>query len=163
MKNIMKSITSFCIIFTLAACSSTPKETISYIKVGKVQSVILVEKTKKPSLVEIGLGATLGGLLGNQIGGGSAKYWTTSLGALAGSAAVHEALSEKYKEIQYHVYYPETRTKDVIKSRDLSPTVFKNDLVLIERKGDKYQIDAYGKYTPENFKILTDKLDSGDF
>lgn len=161
MRNIVKSTAALFFALILSACATTQQE-VTYVKVGKVESVHLVEKTKKPSLVEVGLGATLGGLLGNQVGGGSAKYWTTSLGALAGGATVHKALSEKYKEIQYHIYYPETRTKEVLSSKDLSPTIFKNDLVVIEKTGKDFQMDAYGKYTPENFKILVQKLDNGE-
>lgn len=152
--NILKTIITAFASLSLIACSSTPQANIEYEKVGRVKKVELMLKEVKPSFVEVAVGATLGGLLGNQFGGGSGKYWTTSIGALAGAGIMNEALSEKYKEIHYTIYYPEDRSYDKVVSKDLEPTVFKNNLVIIKRKNDDYIIDAYGKYSKERYENL---------
>ncbi len=160
MKNLFKTITVSLAALAMTACSSTPENIVSYEKAGRVQSVQLVSKEKKPSFVELAAGATLGGLLGNQFGGGSGKYWTTAIGALGGAKIVDEALSEKYKEIHYKVRYNDG-VRETLISRNLNPTVFKNDLVVITRYGKKYTIDAYGQYSRERMKILERKLQDG--
>lgn len=145
MKNLFKAMIISVATLTMTACASSPENIISYKKVGKVDRVELMLKESKPSFVEVLAGATVGGLLGNQIGGGSAKYWTTSIGALAGAKAVDVALSEKYKEIHYRITFLDG-TRETLTSKDLAPTVFKRDLVVVERYGDKFKIDAYGQY-----------------
>lgn len=160
MKHLFKTILVSVAALAMTACSSKPEQIVSYEKAGRIQSVQLVSKEKKPSFVEIAAGATIGGLLGNQFGGGSAKYWTTAIGALGGAKIVDEALSQKYKEIHYNVRYNDGMRETLV-SKNLNPTVFKNDLVVITRYGEKYQIDAYGKYTRERMKILERKLQDG--
>lgn len=161
MKLLIKATLLSIAALSMTACSSTPSQVVSYEKVGKVQKVMLMLNEKKPSFVEVFAGATLGGLVGNQFGGGSGKYWTTAIGALAGAKVVDEALSKKYKSIHYVIYYPSDRTKETLVSTDLSPTVFRGDLVLIKRHGDDYQIDAYGKYSKANMERLQYMHDNG--
>lgn len=160
MKKLIKAIAVLAIAVTTTACSSVPNEPVKP-RVGKITRVELMTNEKKPSLVVVLGSATLGGLLGNQFGGGSGKYWTTSIGALGGAKIANDALSEKYKSLHYTVSFPNEKSKEVLVSRDLAPTVFKGDLVVVYQNGDDFTIDAYGKYTKDRLNQLQYLLDKG--
>lgn len=161
MKKLLKSLFVSTLAVAVTACSSVPEPVIAYEKVGRILSVKLMSKEVKPSFIELAAGATLGGLLGYQFGGGSAQYWTTAIGALGGAKIVDEALSEKYKEIHYNIRYMDN-SKDTLISKNLSPTVFKNDLVVVYRVDEKYTIDAYGKYSKQRMILLDKMLKNGE-
>ena len=57
---------------------------------GKVEGVRTIEVAAKPSGVGVVAGAVVGGLLGNQIGGGSGKTLATVAGAVGGGYAGNE-------------------------------------------------------------------------
>ena len=57
---------------------------------GKVEGVRTVEVAAKPSGVGVVAGAVVGGLLGNQVGGGSGKTLATVAGAVGGGYAGNE-------------------------------------------------------------------------
>lgn len=163
MNKLLKTLFTSVLAITMTACSSAPQEPQMEVKkVGKVQKVMLMSNEKKPSFVELLAGATLGGYLGNQFGGGSGKYWTTSIGALAGAKAVDSALSEKYKSIHYVIYYTEDKTKKTLISKNVNSRIFKGDLVIVTQKGEDFTIDAYGKYTKKRSEKLHQMLISGN-
>ena len=57
---------------------------------GKVEGVRTIETAAKPSGVGVVAGAVVGGLLGNQVGGGSGKTLATVAGAVGGGYAGNE-------------------------------------------------------------------------
>lgn len=57
---------------------------------GKVEGVRTIEVAAKPSGVGVVAGAVVGGLLGNQVGGGSGKTLATVAGAVGGGYAGNE-------------------------------------------------------------------------
>ncbi len=70
---------------------------------GKVEAVRTVEVTAKPSGVGVVAGAVVGGLLGNQVGGGSGKTLATVAGAVGGGYAGNEIEKRTRKSNAYEV------------------------------------------------------------
>ena len=77
-----------------AATQSTPSPVVQAPPIcavcGKVVDVRTVEVAAKPSGVGVVAGAVVGGLLGNQVGGGSGKTLATVAGAVGGGYAGNE-------------------------------------------------------------------------
>lgn len=70
---------------------------------GKVEGVRTVEVAAKPSGVGVVAGAVVGGLLGNQVGGGSGKTLATVAGAVGGGYAGNEIEKRTRKNVAYEV------------------------------------------------------------
>ena len=70
---------------------------------GKVEGVRTVEQAAKPSGVGVLAGAAIGGLLGNQVGGGSGKTLATVAGAVGGGYAGNEIEKRTRKSVTYEV------------------------------------------------------------
>lgn len=70
---------------------------------GKVEGVRTVEVAAKPSGVGVVAGAVVGGLLGNQVGGGSGKTLATVAGAVGGGYAGNEIEKRARKDVMYDV------------------------------------------------------------
>jgi outer membrane lipoprotein SlyB len=70
---------------------------------GKVTAVRTVEHAAKPSGVGVVAGALLGGVLGNQVGGGGGKTLATVAGAAAGGFAGNEVEKRTRKTSTYEV------------------------------------------------------------
>lgn len=70
---------------------------------GKVVDVRAVEVASKPSGVGVVAGAVVGGLLGNQVGGGSGKTLATVAGAVGGGYAGNEIEKRTRKATAYEV------------------------------------------------------------
>ncbi len=70
---------------------------------GKVDGVRTIEVAAKPSGVGVVAGAVVGGLLGNQIGGGSGKTLATVGGAVGGGYAGNEIEKRTRKGVVYEV------------------------------------------------------------
>lgn len=70
---------------------------------GKVMEVRTVEVAAKPSGVGVVAGAVVGGLLGNQVGGGSGKTLATVAGAVGGGYAGNEIEKRTRKATAYEV------------------------------------------------------------
>lgn len=70
---------------------------------GKVVDVRTVEVAAKPSGVGVVAGAVVGGLLGNQVGGGSGKTLATVAGAVGGGYAGNEIEKRTRKAAAYEV------------------------------------------------------------
>lgn len=160
--NILKIAVTILASLSLIACSSTPSANTHYEKIGRVQKMELVEKTDSANLIEVAIAATVGGFIGNQFGGGSGKYWTTSGGAILGAVAGNEIMSEKYKAIRYTIIYPNTGDKETFTQRKLSSEINKGDLVHIKRNGRNASIDSYGRYTKKNYQTLVDMHMNGE-
>ncbi len=150
-------------LFALAttACSSLPQDTSTYVKVGKVQSVKLEAVEKKPSMLKVLTGAAVGGVVGHQFGGGSAKDWTTAGGAIIGGVVTDQALTKRYNQISYKIYVPETKEYMILISGVLENNVFKNDLVVVYKTGRKIRFDAYGQYSKDKHALVNRKLLDG--
>lgn len=160
MKRLIQSFTIAIFSFLMIACSSTPPE--QYIKVGKVTSVQLQSTTKSASPLEILAGGVIGGVIGNQFGGGSGKYWATGTGAVLGSVAVNEAVSKTYNEIRYQFYFPADKSTKVITTRNLNAGVYKNDLVILYKKDGQIWFEAYGSYSSKKYKVYLEKVRVGE-
>lgn len=70
---------------------------------GRIESVRSVQTQAKPSGVGVVGGAVVGGLLGNQIGGGSGKTLATVAGAVGGGFAGNEIEKRTRTEANYEV------------------------------------------------------------
>jgi len=70
---------------------------------GKVLGVRTVEVEAKPSGVGVVAGAVVGGLLGNQVGGGTGKTLATVAGAVGGGYAGNEIEKRTRKAVAYEV------------------------------------------------------------
>lgn len=86
-------------IFLLTACASEPI-TVLKTEYGKVISERIIPATESSALATVG-GAVLGGVLGNQIGGGTGQDIATGVGVIAGGAAANQATK---KEVVYYRY-----------------------------------------------------------
>lgn len=70
---------------------------------GRIESVRAVQSQAKPSGVGVVGGAVVGGLLGNQIGGGNGKTLATVAGAVGGGYAGNEIEKRTRTETTYQV------------------------------------------------------------
>lgn len=70
---------------------------------GRVEGVRTVEVEAKPSGVGVVAGAVVGGLLGNQVGGGKGKTLATVAGAVGGGYAGNEIEKRARKDVMYDV------------------------------------------------------------
>ncbi len=70
---------------------------------GKVENVRSVDLAAKPSGVGVVAGAVVGGLLGNQVGGGSGRTLATVAGAVGGGYAGNEIEKRTRKAVAYEV------------------------------------------------------------
>lgn len=70
---------------------------------GKVEGVRTVEVEGKPNGVGVVAGAVVGGLLGNQVGGGKGKTLATVAGAVGGGYAGNEIEKRARKDVMYDV------------------------------------------------------------
>ncbi len=70
---------------------------------GRVESVQAIQTAAKPSGLGIGVGAVLGGLLGNQVGGGNGRTLATVAGAVGGGYAGNEVEKRSHTTTSYQV------------------------------------------------------------
>ena len=70
---------------------------------GQIVSVDAVRQQVQPSGVGIAAGAVLGGLLGNQVGGGNGRKVATVAGAVGGGFAGNEVERRTRQSTSYHV------------------------------------------------------------
>lgn len=70
---------------------------------GKVLGVRTIESEAKPSGVGVVAGAVVGGLLGNQVGGGTGRTLATVAGAVGGGYAGNEIEKRTRKGVAYEV------------------------------------------------------------
>ncbi|WP_225917930.1 glycine zipper 2TM domain-containing protein [Neiella holothuriorum] len=157
-----KFLTLIVIAVMTVGCASSPTEPAEQsVRVGKVQQIIYQQVEKKPALVTVLTGAALGGVVGNQFGGGSGKTVATGLGVLGGAVATDKSLSKKYNQVVYKVYLPSEQAVVGVVSGDLAATIFKNDIVVIYKSDKKVTIDAYGEYSEAKYDRVLQKLADG--
>lgn len=89
---------------TVAPPAGVPAPKPVCLNCGTVESVHVVEHEAKPSGVGAVAGAVLGGLVGNQFGGGDGKNVATVLGALGGGWAGNTVEKRMKKEVSYQVH-----------------------------------------------------------
>ncbi len=70
---------------------------------GRVESVVAVREAAKPSGLGIAAGAVLGGVLGNQVGGGNGRTLATVAGAVAGGYGGNEVEKRTRSTTSYQV------------------------------------------------------------
>lgn len=70
---------------------------------GRVESVQAVQQASKPSGLGVVTGAVLGGLLGNQVGGGNGRALATVAGAVGGGYAGNEVEKRARSTTSYRV------------------------------------------------------------
>ncbi|MPW29858.1 glycine zipper 2TM domain-containing protein [Agarivorans sp. B2Z047] len=129
MKNLILSL--FC-SFVLAGCASEPI-TVLRTSHGEVISEQTVSKTKSSGLATVG-GAAIGGLLGNQVGGGRGKTVATVAGAVAGGAAGHQVSKTEELHYQYVVHMDD---------------------------GEKFILETKTKRQPIGAKVVVENLSNG--
>lgn len=162
MKILFKIVLVGILASSTVACSSTSAmNEVTTVKVGQVKRVIYSKVEKKPSVMTVLAGAALGGLVGNQFGGGSGKDWATGVGAVLGGVTTDRALTNKYNQVTYDIYIPSQKTRIGIVSGDLRNNIFRNDVVVVYTKGRKIWIDAYGQFTKQKYYLINQKLKDG--
>lgn len=70
---------------------------------GRVESVQSIQHAAKPSGVGVAAGAVIGGLLGNQVGGGNGRTLATVAGAVGGGYAGNEVEKRTHTTTTYQV------------------------------------------------------------
>lgn len=98
---------------------------------GKVTEVRTVEVESRPSGVGVVAGAVVGGLLGNQVGGGNGKKLATVAGAIGGGYAGNEIEKRTRKASGYEVE---------VRMQDGQTRVFKYDSEPAWRTGDPIRV-----------------------
>ena len=82
---------------------STPAQASVCASCGRVESVHTVQEQAKPSGLGIAAGAVLGGVLGNQVGGGNGRTLATVAGAVGGGYAGNEVEKRSRATTSYQV------------------------------------------------------------
>ncbi len=98
---------------------------------GKVTEVRTMEVESRPSGVGVVAGAVVGGLLGNQVGGGNGKKLATVAGAIGGGYAGNEIEKRTRKASGYEVE---------VRMQDGQTRVFKYDSEPAWRTGDPIRV-----------------------
>ncbi|BDU36808.1 outer membrane lipoprotein [Vibrio nigripulchritudo] len=88
-------------VFVQAGYQRNQARTVNEVVFGQVDSVRYITKQQiiksKSSGWETLAGATIGGLIGNQFGGGTGKQVATVVGAVAGGSIAHNKANEVYR------------------------------------------------------------------
>lgn len=85
---------------TYAATAQAPSVCVSC---GRIESVQTIQQPAKPSGLGIAAGAVLGGVLGNQIGGGNGRTLATVAGVVGGGYAGNEVEKRSRATTSYQV------------------------------------------------------------
>ncbi len=90
------------VALVLTGCASEPI-TVLKTRYGTIVKEYTTSKSESSILATVG-GAAAGGLLGNQVGGGSGKTIATVVGAAAGGAAGNKLSEKKVVHYEYVVH-----------------------------------------------------------
>jgi outer membrane lipoprotein SlyB len=97
------AVTGACSSFGAQDYNYSEARSVQSVAYGTLESVRPVRLDEDHSLVGTGVGAVLGGLVGNTLGGGNGRAATTVLGAvgggLAGNALEHNATQQEGAEL----------------------------------------------------------------
>ena len=135
--------------FANAAYERNVAKPVNQVVYGKVDSVRYITqqevKQSQSNGWETLLGATIGGLVGNQFGGGTGKEVATAVGAVAGAGIARNRGNTQYK-IEYKLVELLVKTKDnklvnIIQDVDNSMLFNRGDDVRILYFSDGVRVD----------------------
>ncbi|EKM23345.1 outer membrane lipoprotein [Vibrio sp. JCM 19052] len=135
--------------FANAAYERNVAKPVNQVVYGKVDSVRYITqqevKQSQSNGWETLLGATIGGLVGNQFGGGTGKEVATAVGALAGAAVVRNRsnyeYTVEYKLVELLVKVDGNKLINVIQDVDNSMLFKRGDDVRILYFDDGVRVD----------------------
>ena len=135
--------------FTNAAYERNVAKPVNQVVYGKVDSVRYITqqevKQSQSNGWETLLGATIGGLVGNQFGGGTGREVATAVGALAGAAVVRNRnnyeYTVEYKLVELLIKVDGNKLINVIQDVDNSMLFNRGDDVRILYFDDGVRVD----------------------
>ncbi|EDP59029.1 glycine zipper 2TM domain-containing protein [Vibrio sp. AND4] len=125
--------------FANAAYERNVAKPVNQVMYGKVDSVRYITqqdvKRSQSNGWETLLGATIGGLVGNQFGGGTGREVATAVGALAGAAVVRNR-----SNYEYTVEYKLVELLVKVKGNKLINVIQDVDNSMLFKRGDEVRI-----------------------
>lgn len=136
-------------LFANAAYQRNVARPVNDVVFGKVDSVRYITQQEviqsKSNGWETLLGAVVGGLVGNQFGGGSGKEVATAVGAVAGASVArnraNQSYSVEYRLVELLILTDDKRLINVIQDVDSSMIFQRNDPVRILYFNDGVRVD----------------------
>ncbi|EGQ9057367.1 glycine zipper 2TM domain-containing protein [Vibrio parahaemolyticus] len=126
-------------LFANAAYQRNVAKPVNEVVYGKIDSVRYITQQEVVQSKSNGwktlLGATIGGLVGNQFGGGTGKEVATAVGALAGAAVV-----QNQSNYQYTVEYKLVELLIKVKGDKLINVIQDVDKNMLFSRGDEVRI-----------------------
>ncbi|MBE4242218.1 glycine zipper 2TM domain-containing protein [Vibrio parahaemolyticus] len=126
-------------LFANAAYQRNVAKPVNEVVYGKIDSVRYITQQEVVQSKSNGwktlLGATIGGLVGNQFGGGTGKEVATALGALAGAA-----VAQNQSNYQYTVEYKLVELLIKVKGDKLINVIQDVDKNMLFSRGDEVRI-----------------------
>ncbi|WP_180932388.1 glycine zipper 2TM domain-containing protein [Vibrio parahaemolyticus] len=126
-------------LFANAAYQRNVAKPVNEVVYGKIDSVRYITQQEVVQLKSNGwktlLGATIGGLVGNQFGGGTGKEVATAVGALAGAA-----VAQNQSNYQYTVEYKLVELLIKVKGDKLINVIQDVDKNMLFSRGDEVRI-----------------------
>ncbi|ANU35915.1 17 kDa surface antigen [Vibrio scophthalmi LMG 19158] len=136
-------------LFANAAYQRNVARPVNEVVFGKIDSVRYITQQEivesKGNGWETLLGAVVGGLVGNQFGGGSGKEVATAVGAVAGASVArnraNQSYSIEYRLVELLILTDDKRLINVIQDVDSSMIFQRNDPVRILYFNDGVRVD----------------------
>ncbi len=136
-------------LFANAAYQRNVARPVSQVVFGKIDSVRYITQQdivqSQGNGWETFLGAVVGGLIGNQFGGGSGKEVATAVGAIAGAGVArnraNQSYSVEYRLVELLIVTDDKRLINVIQDVDSSMIFQRNDPVRILYFNDGVRVD----------------------
>ncbi|WP_065431113.1 glycine zipper 2TM domain-containing protein [Vibrio scophthalmi] len=133
-------------LFANAAYQRNVARPVNEVVFGKIDSVRYITQQEivesKSNGWETLLGAVVGGLVGNQFGGGSGKEVATAVGAVAGARnRANQSYSIEYRLVELLILTDDKRLINVIQDVDSSMIFQRNDPVRILYFNDGVRVD----------------------
>ncbi|EPA0984663.1 glycine zipper 2TM domain-containing protein [Vibrio parahaemolyticus] len=126
-------------LFANAAYQRNVAKPVNEVVYGKIDSVRYITQQEVVQSKSNGwktlLGATIGGLVGNQFGGGTGKEVATAVGALAGAA-----VAQNQSDYQYTVEYKLVELLIKVKGDKLINVIQDVDKNMLFSRGDEVRI-----------------------
>ncbi len=126
-------------LFANAAYQKNVAKPVNEVVYGKIESVRYITQQEVVQSKSNGwktlLGATIGGLVGNQFGGGTGKEVATAVGALAGAA-----VAQNQSNYQYTVEYKLVELLIKVKGDKLINVIQDVDKNMLFSRGDEVRI-----------------------
>ncbi|EPI4954372.1 TPA: glycine zipper 2TM domain-containing protein [Vibrio parahaemolyticus] len=137
--NVCPWIILFLPLFANAAYQRNVAKPVNEVVYGKIDSVRYITQQEVVQSKSNGwktlLGATIGGLVGNQFGGGTGKEVATAVGALAGAA-----VAQNQSNYQYTVEYKLVELLIKVKGDKLINVIQDVDKNMLFSRGDEVRI-----------------------